>query len=175
MLSDGPPHMAEKNQGYLLEPTYSSSVRIRDVALKTCQKWWTIGRSGERGSRISVLTARHDDDDLTHGWDPYRGFTPPRSRELEPWYLMQFRIIPKTTLLGGSRAPTHVHPAYSKPCKVLMNFEIAFPEKALGYHVLNRKYMILNSLSTKQEKHLMVLKEAVDPLIALDNLNMWIL
>ena len=46
-----------------LEPTYSSSVRIRDVALRSCQKRWTIGRSGERGSGISVLAARHDDDD----------------------------------------------------------------------------------------------------------------
>ena len=34
--------------------TYSSYVRIRDVALKTCQRRWTIGRSGERGSGISV-------------------------------------------------------------------------------------------------------------------------
>ena len=46
-----------------LEHTYSSSVRIRDVAMKTCQRRWTIGRSGERGSEISVLAARHDDDD----------------------------------------------------------------------------------------------------------------
>ena len=38
-------------------------VRIRDVALKTCQRRWTIGRSGERGSGISVLAARHDDDE----------------------------------------------------------------------------------------------------------------
>ena len=30
--------------------TYSRSVRIQDVALNTCQRWWTIGRSGERGS-----------------------------------------------------------------------------------------------------------------------------
>ena len=28
--------------------TYSSSVRIRDVTLRTCQKKWTIGRSGDR-------------------------------------------------------------------------------------------------------------------------------
>ena len=42
--------------------TYSSYVRIRDVALKTCRRRWTIGRSGERGSRISVQAARHDDD-----------------------------------------------------------------------------------------------------------------
>ena len=40
---------------------YSSYVRIRDVVLKTCQRRWTIGRSGKRGSGISVLAARHDD------------------------------------------------------------------------------------------------------------------
>ena len=37
--------------------------RIRDVALKTCQRRWTIGRSGEKGSGISVLVAWNDDDD----------------------------------------------------------------------------------------------------------------
>ena len=40
--------------------TSNSYVRIRDVALKTCQRRWTIGRSGERGSGISVLVAWHD-------------------------------------------------------------------------------------------------------------------
>ena len=34
-----------------------------DVALKICQRQWTIGRSGERGSGISVQAARHDHDD----------------------------------------------------------------------------------------------------------------
>ena len=63
MYSYRPPHMAKKKLGDQLEHTYSSSVRIRDVALKTCRRWWTIGRSGERGSGISVLAARHDDDD----------------------------------------------------------------------------------------------------------------
>ena len=63
MFSYGLPHMAEQKQGNQLEPTYSSSVRIRDVALRTHQKRWTIGRSGERGSGISVLEARQDDDD----------------------------------------------------------------------------------------------------------------
>ena len=57
------PHMAKQKQDDLLEHTYSSYVRIRDVALKTCLRRWTIGRSGERGSGISVLAARHDDDD----------------------------------------------------------------------------------------------------------------
>ena len=46
-----------------VEHTYSSSVPILDVALRTCQNQWAIGRGGERGSDISVLIARHDDDD----------------------------------------------------------------------------------------------------------------
>ena len=63
MYSYGPPHMAEQKQDNQLKHTYSSSVRIWDVALKSCQRQWTIGRSGERGSGISMLTAWHDDDD----------------------------------------------------------------------------------------------------------------
>ena len=59
----GPRHMAEQKQDVQLEHTFSSYVKIRDVALKTCQRRWTIGRSGERGSGISVLAAWHDDDD----------------------------------------------------------------------------------------------------------------
>ena len=45
-----------------LEHTYSSYVRIRDVALKTCQRRWTIAWSGERDSGISVPAAQHVDD-----------------------------------------------------------------------------------------------------------------
>ena len=63
MYSYEPSHMAKQKQDDQLEHTYSSYVRIRDVALKTCQRRWTIGRSGERGSGISVLAALHDDDD----------------------------------------------------------------------------------------------------------------
>ena len=63
MYSYGPPHMAKQKQDDQLEHTYSSYVRIRDVALKTCQKRWMIGRSGERGSGISLLAARLDDAD----------------------------------------------------------------------------------------------------------------
>ena len=59
----GPPHMAKQKQDDQLELTDSSYVRIRDVTLKTGQKRWIIGRSGERGSGISVLAARLDDDD----------------------------------------------------------------------------------------------------------------
>ena len=61
MYSYGPPHMAGQKQDDQHEYTFSSYVRIRDVALKTCQRRWTIGRSSERGSGISVLVARHDD------------------------------------------------------------------------------------------------------------------
>ena len=64
MYSYGLPHMAEQKQDDQLEHTYSSYVRIWDVALKICQRRWTIGRSGERESGISVLAARHDDDDM---------------------------------------------------------------------------------------------------------------
>ena len=62
MFCYGPLQMAEKKQGDQLEPTYSSFMRIRGVAWGTYQKRWTIGRSGERGSAISVLVARQDDD-----------------------------------------------------------------------------------------------------------------
>ena len=62
MYSYGPPDMAKQMQDDQLEHTCSSYVRIREVAVKTCQRRWTIGRSGERGSGISVLAVRHDDD-----------------------------------------------------------------------------------------------------------------
>ena len=52
--------MAGQKQDDLLEHTFSRYVRIWDVALKTCQRQWTIGRSGERGSGISVQAAWHD-------------------------------------------------------------------------------------------------------------------
>ena len=51
-------HMAEQKQGDQIEPTYSNSVRIRGVALRTRRKRWTIRRGDERGSGISVLMAR---------------------------------------------------------------------------------------------------------------------
>ena len=62
MYSYGPPHMAGQKQDDQLKHSFSSYV-IQDVALKTYQKRWTIGRSSEIGSEISVLAARHDDDD----------------------------------------------------------------------------------------------------------------
>ena len=65
MYSYGPPHMAGQKQDDQLEPTYSSWVRIRDIALKTCQTRWTIGRSGEREPGICVLVARQDEMMMT--------------------------------------------------------------------------------------------------------------
>ena len=55
--------MAEQKQDGQHEHTFSNYVRIRDVVQKTCQRRWTIVKSGERGSGISVLPAQHDDDD----------------------------------------------------------------------------------------------------------------
>ena len=60
--------MAEQKQDDQHENTFSNYVRIRDVVQKTCQMRWTIGKSGERGSGISVLPARHDDDDDDFSW-----------------------------------------------------------------------------------------------------------
>ena len=63
MYSSGPFHMDEQRQGDHVEPTYSSTVPIRDVVLKICRKQWTREKRGENGSGISVLMVRHDDDD----------------------------------------------------------------------------------------------------------------
>ena len=63
VYSYGSPHMAAQKQDDQLERTFSSYVRIQVVVLKTYLGRWTIGRSGERGSGISVLPARYDDDD----------------------------------------------------------------------------------------------------------------
>ena len=57
--------MNKQRQDDQLEPTYSSSAAMWDVTLKTCRKQWIIERGGEKGSGISVLMARHDDDDDT--------------------------------------------------------------------------------------------------------------
>ena len=55
--------MAVQKQDDQHEHILSNYVRIRYVVQKTCQRRWTIGKSGERGSGISVLPARLDDDD----------------------------------------------------------------------------------------------------------------
>ena len=87
MYSYGPLHMDEEKQDDQLKHTSSRYVRIQDVALKTCQRRWTIGKSGERGSGISVLAAWHDDDDDD---DPIIVAT----------YLYTFLIIDVTFIMG---------------------------------------------------------------------------
>ena len=62
-LISGPLHMDEQRQDDQLEPTYISSVPMRNVAMETNRKQCTIERGSERLSRISVLIERHDDDD----------------------------------------------------------------------------------------------------------------
>ena len=62
-VSYEPPHMARQKQDDQVEHTYSSYVRIRGVALKTCQRRWTIGKSSERESGIFVPAARYDDNE----------------------------------------------------------------------------------------------------------------
>ena len=56
--------MDEQRQDYQLEPIYSSSVLIQNVAVKTYRERWTIETSGGRESGRSVLAAQQDDDDL---------------------------------------------------------------------------------------------------------------
>ena len=65
MYSYGPLHVAKQKQCHQLEPTYSSSVRIRSVTWRTSRKRRTIGRGGEKGSGISVMAAWEDDDEAT--------------------------------------------------------------------------------------------------------------
>ena len=64
MYSCAPLHMYEQRLDDQLEPTYCSYVPTWDVALKICRKQWTIEKGGEKGSGISVLMTRYDDDDI---------------------------------------------------------------------------------------------------------------
>ena len=89
MYSYGPPHMAVQKQDDRHEHTFSSYVRIRDVVLKTYLGRWTIGRSDERGSRISVLPARYDDDDDTANWS----FSFPSNYEFDIIFLLGVFLI----------------------------------------------------------------------------------
>ena len=53
----------EQRQDDQLEPTYNSSVSIRNEAQKTCRKQWTNGRGDKKRSGISAQMARHDDEE----------------------------------------------------------------------------------------------------------------
>ena len=107
MNSYGLPRMAGQKQDDQLEHTFSSYVRIWDVALKTYQRRWTIGRSGERGSGISVLAARHDDDDDSYSIQiiPKHIYFSPvgwgcRVRRLYLW--RRIRLHPQTSALDST-------------------------------------------------------------------------
>ena len=82
--------MAAQKQDDQHERTFSSYVRIRDVVLKTYLGRWTIGRSGERGSGISVLPARYDDDD-----DIYNVIR----RKLKPGWIVIINLFRRRILL----------------------------------------------------------------------------
>ena len=90
MYSYGSPHMAVQKQDDQHEHTFSSYVRIRDVVLKTYLGRWTIGRSGERGSGISVLPARHDNDD---DCVQYHHFVPWNIQTIPVYYILSFFYI----------------------------------------------------------------------------------
>ena len=84
MYSCGPLHMDEQRKDNKLEPTYSSSVPIRDVILKTCRKQWTI-RKGRREGQ-GYLCWWHDMMMMTYYYNR--------------WYVVDFGI-PSNTLFEG--------------------------------------------------------------------------
>ena len=63
MYSHGPPHMAKQKQDDQLEHTYSSYVRIRDAAPEELPEAMNDREKWRERVRISVLAARHDDND----------------------------------------------------------------------------------------------------------------
>ena len=91
--------MAVQKQDDQHEHTFSSYVRIQDVVLKTYLGRWTIGRSGERGSGISVLPARYDDDDdfLQNGLNLLHKCTPTKASD----GVNQITLIPSRVFLSA--------------------------------------------------------------------------
>ena len=118
--------MSAQKQDNQHEHTFSNYVRIQDVVLKTYLERWTIGRSGERGSGISVLPARYDDNDdyiyklfLNFVYELYqpiglvaRVFT----NGLEDWGSVPGWVIPKTQkmVLDTSLLNTQHHKVWIK-------------------------------------------------------------
>ena len=158
MYSYGPPHMAAQKQDDQLEHTYSSYVRIRDVALKTYQRRRTIGRSGERGSGISVLATRHDDDDSKDSiWSIERtlisttsqgqsepgnnsneGYSRfPKAPKVEPQHQMQFSFLSRTLDGDGSVTPLQKYSRRMLPLKLtgLWNQRLFFWSSKILYGI----------------------------------------
>ena len=96
MYSYGSPHMAAQKQDDQHERIFSSYARIQVVVLKTCLGRWTIGRSGERGSEISVLPARYDDDDGNRDKGTLRWQRFLKKRSCNLWNNLLRRVIDKT-------------------------------------------------------------------------------
>ena len=121
MYSYGSLHMAVQKQDDQHEHSFSSYVRIRDIVLRTCLERWTIGKSGERGSGISVLPARHDDDDdnkpwKTGKWDwkqEVKAKLRSKSRKLSSkkmrchYYYLRLRCAHSITFLGNAQTETN--------------------------------------------------------------------
>ena len=149
MYSYGPPHIAKQKQDDQLEHTYSSYVKIRNVALKTCQKRWMIGRSDERGSGISVLAARHDDDDaddITENYLYYE-FTDSYHHHHHVAPLSRISITishhPSISSIASGLHPvsaqsccTYVlagHPAFARPCEGYVTHEFVPTSPAVSH------------------------------------------
>ena len=157
MYSYGPPHMAEKEQDDQLEHTYSSSVRIQDVALKICQKRWMIGKSGERGLGISVLAAWHNDDDMALRRDSIKRdsvFFFLRFPFILEWFeklVIWSHCQKKTTDIPGDKD----HLCLFLRCNIL--FRISF----------KRKIWCGFALSMKENRHPFIWKALPHPLVGL--------
>ena len=165
MHSYGPPHMAEQKQDDQLEHTYNCSVRIQDVALKTCQKRWTIGRNGERESGISVLAARyHDDDDFAEGKRDClcnNGLKSEWFTEKEQWKGFILGLLTWSGLLRWDIQETARHKNSTLVCPfccVLLNFDSAcsvflflIPRFILdSLHVCQRGYLVYFNFQFEQ-------------------------
>ena len=98
--------------------TYIQHVRIRYVVLKTCLGRWTIVRSGERGSGISVLPARHGDDDDIYNQEKI-SYTQLYSYEFIYIYIYIYILIPRQfrciTIFSVARHARFFN-LRSKPC-----------------------------------------------------------
>ena len=94
--------MAAQKQDDQLERTFSSYVRIQVVVLKTYLGRWMIGRSGERGSGISVLPARYDDDDEVKNHLFYKWIQKLRQAEMAIYIYIYIYIYVIQNLESGS-------------------------------------------------------------------------
>ena len=134
MYSYGSPHTAAQKQDDQHERTFSSYVRIQVVILKTYLGRWTIGRSGERGSGISVLPARYDDDDIISN----------------QWKLSYFKMS-QNIYIHSTFVPTHSY-IYIMPICTHTQMDIVTP---LSICFIKSKYVYQGRLLASLEAMLM--------------------